>query len=152
MFELPGIINPNKTVNFDIRVLTDERGEFEVAISEPFRINQGFPSVEVIVSMDNGVEVERILHDKVGILAQKRDVGNGLEQIFWGNRARNAVCGFLFRRGTYKLQAFVDGKQTALRQIVSQSDPARDDWQSFTYSDRLHALPLYADMCVPSST
>lgn len=147
MFDVPGILNPNRTANTDERVLTDARGEFEVAITEPLPASQGFPRVEVILSYDNGAEAERILHDKVGLLVQKRDIGRGLEQLFWGNRA-TASCGFLLRRGTYLLQAFVGGRLTAARQVVSQSDPAREDWEEFAFREGLYVQEDYADICV----
>ena len=147
MFDIPGIINPNKTANADERVITDERGEFQVFLTEPLPQTSGFPSVEVILSWDNGVEVERILHDKVGMMAQKIATSPGVERIVWGNRARSS-CGFLLRRGTYKLQGFVNGNLVTTRQVISQTDPARADWEDFKHEHGIYVTDAFQDLCV----
>jgi len=133
MYNIPGIINPNNTENYDERIVTDIDGGFEVAITEPFvNVGDRFPNVKVSISMENGAETHRILLDKAGVLAQMRDIGGGRSQIFWGNKAKSDH-GFLFRRGSYVLRAYINGEETKVYKIVSKSHPNRSDWEDYTW-------------------
>lgn len=151
MFDLPGIINPNKTENYDERIITDQNGGFEVAVTDPFVKTSGrFPSVQVVLSLENGAETQRILFDKAGVLAEMRDLDGGKAQIFWGNKAESAH-GFLLRRGSYTLRAFVSGVETKTYKIISKSHPRRTDWEDYTWvsnelatTDEFCIAPEYA--------
>lgn len=147
MFNIPGILNPKTPANAEQRIVTDARGGFEVVLTNLEPQTTGFPKIEVIISYDNGVEVERILHDKVGLLVQRRLLDNGLQQFVWSNSAES-VHGFLLARGSYTLQAFVNGQLVTSRIIVSQSDPAREDWQDYKFANNLYILEEYDDLCV----
>ena len=130
-FNIPGIINPKNPVNANQRVIADEFGRFELPISEPYSQSSGFPDVQVMISRANTRDNRRILFDKAGVLAEERIEDNGKKRLWWSNKA-TSDHGYLLRRGTYRLDAFIDGKLSTTRFITSQSHAIRPDWEDYS--------------------
>jgi hypothetical protein len=134
-FNIPGIINTGSSKNSRARIVADPDGSFAVKIGPLFPVNHTAPLMEAMISLSNHHNHERILWDKVGLLAEPERVGDGMVQYYWRNRA-TGPHGFLLRRGTYCFRAKVNGIYDQPKYIVSQSSPQREDWEDYRWINR----------------